>query len=66
MSKYRWRVDIIESERNWGQKIDERKFFDDEQEAVDFAREFNSKNTEDTVPDWYMRAETPVKVQVES
>jgi hypothetical protein len=52
-----YRVDIIESERGWGQKVDEVLYFDNEAEALEYARVFNSKNTETTVPDWYMRAD---------
>ena len=50
-------VHVIESERGWGQKIDEIKKFDNRREAEDFCKEFNSHNTEKTAPDWYMRAE---------
>lgn len=51
------RVNIIESERGWGQKVDEVKEFDTRKEAEDFVREFNSANlTDGPVPDWYMMA----------
>ena len=62
--KYRWRVDIIESERGWGQKIEDTKFFDSETEAKKFVKDFNSKNDKDYVPDWYMYATDPKRVQV--
>jgi hypothetical protein len=52
-----YRVDIIESERGWGQKIDETIYFDNEPEAREYVRKYNSKNTEKEVPDWYMYAE---------
>jgi len=52
-----YRVDIIESERGWGQKLDEVLYFDNEAEALEYARNFNSRNNLDHVPDWYMRAE---------
>lgn len=64
MAQYRWRVDIIESERGWGQKVDDVKFFDDEQEALDFVKEYNKDNNLPYVPDWYMYAREPVKVRV--
>ena len=51
-----YRVDVIESERGWGQKIAEVKYFEAEAEARQFAEEFNAKNTSDSVPDWYMYA----------
>lgn len=57
-----WKVEIIESERGWGQKVEEVKFFDNQQEAEAFVQEFNSQNTETTVPDWYMYATRPVRI----
>ena len=58
-----YRVDIIESERGWGQKIDETKYFDNEAEARKYAADYNNKyNTSKEVPDWYMRAEYVGKV----
>lgn len=50
-------VHVIESERGWGQKIDEVRIFPSLEEAEAYVTEFNSRNTKDTVPDWYMRAE---------
>ena len=53
----KYRVDIIESERGWGSKIDETKLFDSESEAKAFVKEYNEKyNTEQVAPDWYMKA----------
>ena len=53
-----FRVDIIESERGWGSKIDETIYFDNEAEARQYAIDYNRKyNNLDYVPDWYMRAE---------
>ena len=49
-------VQIIESERGWGQRCDETQFFDTEQAALDFCVEYNAANKELTVPDWYMYA----------
>ena len=57
-----WKVEIIESERGWGQKVEEVKFFDNQQEAEAFVQEFNSTNIEDHVPDWYMNATRPVRI----
>lgn len=51
-----FRVDLIEHERGWGSKIDETKYFDNEQEARDYCVKFNSKNTAPVAPDWYMVA----------
>ena len=57
-----WKVGIIESERGWGQRVVEVKFFDNQQEAITFVQEFNSANIEDHVPDWYMYATRPVRI----
>lgn len=58
-----YRVDIIESERGWGSKIDETMYFDNEAEARKYARDYNDKyNTATEVPDWYMRADYVGKV----
>lgn len=52
-----YRVDIIESERGWGQKTVDKKFFDNAAEAKQWAEDYNKKNnTSATVPDWYMYA----------
>ena len=60
----KFRVEIIESERGWGQKVDEVKLCDDAQEAIDWVKEFNSKNNEDEVPAWYMFARPPEIVEI--
>lgn len=52
----KFKVEIREYEKGWGSKTDEIKDFDTQKEADDFISEFNSKNTEDVVPDWYMIA----------
>lgn len=51
-----FKVEIIESERGWGSKVDEIKYFDNEFEAVEFCKKYNAQNTATTVPDWYMVA----------
>lgn len=52
------KVLIIESERGWGQKVDEVKEFPDYAEAEKFCREYNSKHNPPMAmaPDWYMYA----------
>lgn len=50
------KVEIIESERGWGQRVDEVKEFPTLAKAEAFIKKFNSANTEKTVPDWYMYA----------
>ena len=44
------RVLIIESEKGFGSRLDEVK------EAKSFVKEYNAKNNEVVVPDWYMFA----------
>lgn len=43
------RVYIIESERGWGQKVEEAKEFPTREEAEQFCREYKT-------PDWYVFA----------
>ena len=58
-----YRVDIIESERGWGSKVDETLYFDNEEEARKYVVGYNAKyNTSKEVPDWYMVAEYCGKV----
>ena len=58
-----WKVVIIESERGWGQKVDEVLYFDNESEARQYAIDYNNKwNTATEVPDWYMRADYAGKI----
>lgn len=52
-----YRVDIIEYERGWGSKVDEVIYFDNEAEARQYTKEFNFKNNDIEVTDWYMIAE---------
>lgn len=59
-----FRVDIIESERGWGSKVDETIYFDNEAEARKYAEDYNNKyNTASEVPDWYMYATYAGEVQ---
>lgn len=57
-----YRVDIIESERGWGQRIDETQYFDTLAEAQQFVKRYNASNNLPQVPAWYMYAEDPVLV----
>jgi hypothetical protein len=56
-----WKVAIIESERGWGQRVDEVKEFKTYEEAKAFQIKFNAENIEDSVPDWYMVASDPAR-----
>ena len=60
--KSKVKVNIIESERGWGRKIDSTRMFDTLAEAEKFIKKYNKPNEEDyaktgVVPDWYMQAE---------
>jgi hypothetical protein len=57
-----YRVDLIEYERGWGSKVDETIYFDNETEAREYVKNFNAKNTEKVVPDWYMIADYRGKI----
>lgn len=51
------KVYIIESERGWGQRIDEEKEFPDKASAIAFCKEYNDKyNPPGPTPEWYMYA----------
>ena len=58
----RFAVDIIESERGWGSKVDERKYFPSYEDAYKFMVEFNRKNNLSEVPDWYMYSTEPFAI----
>lgn len=51
------KIPVIESERGWGRKIDDWMVCTSVEDAKKFEKEFNSKNTESTAPDWYMQVE---------
>lgn len=55
MSK-KYTATIMEYERGWGSRVDEIREFDTEEDRDAFVKDFNSKNTADTAPDWYMVA----------
>lgn len=57
-----WKVAVTEHERGWGSRIDSIKEFETYEEAVEFQKKFNSRNTESVVPDWYMVAHEPYEV----
>lgn len=51
-----YKVQIIKSERGFGQKVDEELFFETEEKAIYFCSEYNKKNNKSITPDWYMKA----------
>lgn len=52
-----FKVHIIESERGWGSKVDERHEFATEAERDKFIVDYNARNNLDHVPDIYWYAE---------
>ena len=58
-----WLVNIIESERGWGQKVDETYNFgpdgDDREAALQFVKEQNAQNNLPSAPDIYWYATEP-------
>ena len=60
-----YKVVIIESERGWGQRIDEVKLFrgeDAKKDADEFVKNYNADNNLPYVPDWYMYAQKPILI----
>lgn len=55
-----WKVTIIESERGWGQRIDDVMEFKNYEDAKKYQIKFNADNNKNYVPDWYMVAHDPV------
>jgi hypothetical protein len=61
-----YKVACIESERGWGQKVDENRYFTTKEEADEFVKNYNKDNTSVSTPDWYMYATAPTTVQIEN
>jgi hypothetical protein len=59
-----FKVNIIESERGWGSKVDSTRYFIDLAKANAFVTEYNSHNTALTAPDWYMRADLAQTIDI--
>jgi hypothetical protein len=61
-------VIVIESEKGWGQKIDEVLYYDNEAEALKVVEDYNNEHNPDMgkpgvqTPDWYMIARYEGKV----
>lgn len=61
MRKIKYRVNLTESERGWGQKYDS-VLFDTYDEAATYRDSVNAQNVETTVPDWYVIADQKIDV----
>ena len=59
-----FRVEIIESERGWGSKVDDYMICLSQQDAELFKEEFNSFNISVTIPEWYMVASSISKIEL--
>lgn len=57
MSTFKFKVNVIASERGWGKELLRTAEFDTHDEAVEFMDGINSKNTLDEAPDYYKYAE---------
>lgn len=49
-------VEIIEMDRFSGPSIEDKKLFDTKEEAIAFCNNYNARNNEPVVPEWYMVA----------
>lgn len=57
-----WAVNLTEYDRFMGSKPDGRKLFPSYEDAKNFMVDFNSYNTGNVVPEWYMTASDPYKL----
>lgn len=48
------KIAVYEYERGWGNRIDDWMVCISVKDALNFKKDFNSKNVEENVPDWYM------------
>lgn len=56
----KYRVQLVESERGWGQEY-WQETFDTYEEAKERIRKVNAQNTSSVAPDWYMKAEDTIE-----
>jgi hypothetical protein len=61
----KYRIQVMESERGWGQDHWSEDY-DTYEEAANRIKDINAQNTARSAPDWYMQAETKIEaVEVE-
>jgi hypothetical protein len=53
---FKFKVALWEYERGWGSRLDDIVEKDTYEEAIEYIKDFNKGNTEESVPDWYMIA----------
>lgn len=63
MSKFKFQVEIRESERGWGSKRIDLLDFETYEEAVKEINEVNANNTAPSAPDYYIQA-SPVNFTI--
>ncbi len=61
----KYRVDVTEHERGWGDRPDFYIDFDDFYLAEDWAKKFNYKNTAAETSRWYQKAGQPYLVDLD-
>ena len=61
----KYRVRYTEYERGWGSRPEGFDDFDTFEAARKAQERFNSKNTAESAPDWYMIADNPVFVDAD-
>lgn len=61
----KYRVNLIESERGWGQTLFLTKYFETLEEANAYKKSENALNTSIVTPDYYMYATEPVRVALD-
>jgi hypothetical protein len=57
MSNTAVKIAVIESEAGWGRKIEDWMVCLSKEDAKNFEIEYNSKNKENSAPEWYMQVE---------
>lgn len=57
------KVPVIESEKNWGSKVDDYMLCLSKEDADNFRIKFNAKNDKPEPPSWYMYADSEYGMQ---
>lgn len=57
-----YRVDMIKSQRGWGTRINKTRYFDSEEDAIEFVTDHNKQYKHRPVPDQYIYAEYVGKI----
>lgn len=57
-----YKVEVIESERGWGQKVDDTYYYATKEQADAKVKSVNAENTLPSAPDVYWRANAPTTI----